>query len=444
MIKLIIDMNKVLLTLLLLVSTTACCFAQMVAEDASGQSSVIFKASSVDFNFSDAQLSANWNNFRKLSIEVPQRWIWGLSASAKNKDGTGGIFKGTKIVPDSKLSGFIGIRSVTDKSSFQIQEEIYALYQRKDYKHFQSNLRYKPAVTDIIRSSNITQQDKKDISSQLTLSGDFTKDINVVDKLISAGKLDKPTLEAIKDTLQARETTNSVLLPIYADVTKRAKKLNDELTTYQNHTKTKVWTWYLHGGLNANTLDLYNPLATGTLESRFDTVKFRGGFVDLGANYDVGGRWTLGASVGYEHFNNIDSLTSTDYSLKTSTTSGNEQLSSSKNYTAYPGPYIVYDRANIKTDILYWAKISKDYRLVWNVLYTRWVFPIMDGRINRVVNSGTALNFYKASGKFAGGVYLQSNDTFDTTHSGDPFTSRLAFGIVAKFSFDSIVDRNFN
>ncbi len=69
------------------------------------------------------------------------------------------------------------------------------------------------------------------------------------------------------------------------------------------------------------------------------------------------------------------------------------------------------------------------------------MLPVEESRIRPVINVGTSINFYKAAGKFVGGVYLQSNDVFNRMDSKDNFGSRLAFGVVVKYSFESIFDR---
>jgi hypothetical protein len=194
--------------------------------------------------------------------------------------------------------------------------------------------------------------------------------------------------------------------------------------------------------MNASNYILYNQPSFTPFSSRFDTAQYRGGFIDLGLNYDFGPNWVIGAGVGYEKSNTFDSLSKSDYAERTSETNGQQQFTSEKKYTAFSGQYKSYDRATIKTDILYFGKISNEFRFVWNLIYTRWYLPINQKDIKGIGNIGTGFNFYKENGKFAGGIYLEETDLFNNlSDDNSSFFRRLTFGITTKFSFSSIFDR---
>ncbi len=221
------------------------------------------------------------------------------------------------------------------------------------------------------------------------------------------------------------------------------KALRRQIETNRNTTHTRSLTTYINIGLNADNFRLYKNENSTTLSQRFERTNFRGGFANIGLNYEYAPRWIFGIALGYERYNNLDSLVYTNYTLTNTTTVNNSQLQTEAKFSAYQGTYIAYNRANIKTDVLYFARVSEDYRLVWNALYTRLVLPLQEKQINKVFQAGTAVNFYKSEGKFAGGLYLQSNDVFNSLHSTDKFHERLSFGIVAKYTFSSIMARDF-
>ncbi|QNK64344.1 hypothetical protein H7F33_07635 [Pedobacter sp. PAMC26386] len=221
------------------------------------------------------------------------------------------------------------------------------------------------------------------------------------------------------------------------------RELNRQIQENRNTRHTQSLTTYINAGMNADNFRLYNADNATSLSKRFEKVSFRGGFIDLGLNYEYAPRWIFGVSLGYERYNNLDSLSNTNYTLTNTTALNNSQLVTESKINAYQGAYIAYNRTNIKTDALYFGRVSEDYRLVWNTLYTRIILPLQEQQINKVFQAGTAINFYKSEGKFAGGLYLQSNDVFNSLHSTDKFHERLSFGIAAKYTFGSIMSRDF-
>lgn len=438
-------MKKSILTTLIFLGIGQASFAQIAAEDATGQSTIVNKNSSIAFNITDAVLTANWNNFKKLAIERQDQFLWGLTANVKNNTGLGDLLKAGKITPESKFGGFIGWRQSLAKKRFALLDDIYRL--NNIAKKYNQVTRYDEMVSKIIENCFADTAQQSKLKGTIDRLGATAKSIkNLLDAM------DKYPWDAtqkaceliVRDSLIQRQLEIAKLQPAFDDYVQNSIKDQNDLNEDGKTHKNQSITYFLNGGLNSNSLNFYNSTGTGaSLASRFDTVKFHGAFVDLGINYDYGASWTFGISFGAEHFNNIDSLSSTDYTLKTTISQGNDQLISQNKYTAYAGSYVSYDRANLKTDALYWATVSDDYRLVWDVLYTRLMFPLKDSRINRSMNAGTAINFYKKTGKFAAGFYFQSNDVFNGMNSSDNFGKRLSFGIVAKYSFDSIVDRAF-
>lgn len=356
-------MKTLYLLLLLCVVLSGGAGAQIIAEDARGESAIITKNSNVSFNLNEAALAASWNNFRKLAIEKPSQIIWGLSASGNNREGIADLFNGGKLTPQSKVGIFIGLRK-------SYQTTVLELLKR-------------------IREIEDANPDKNETA------------INAI------------------------------------------KLLNRQIEENRSTRHTQSLTTYINAGLNADNFRLYQPEDAPSLSKRFEKVNFRGGFVDIGLNYEYAPRWVFGIALGYERYNNLDSLTLTSYTLKNTTIVNNSELSTESKINAYQGGYMAYNRVNIKTDALYYGRVSSDYRLVWNTLFTRIILPLQEKEINKVFQAGTAINFYKSEGKFAGGLYLQSNDVFNSLHSTDQFHERLSFGIVAKYSFSSIMSRDF-
>lgn len=275
--------------------------------------------------------------------------------------------------------------------------------------------------------------------SDLFSGGHFTPRSNLRGFIGLRKSFQESTFEMLKRIRQIQESKDFPNAEAIAAV----KSLNEKIRNVRAVSSTKALTTYVDFGLNADRFKSYAETEGTSLASRFGNVNFRGGFVSLGANYEYGRRWTFGLSAGYERFNNLDSLALTEFKLSSVIQQGNEQLSRETKYQAYRGDYFSYNRATIKSDVLYFARVNDDYRLVWNTLYTRWLLPFGEDRVRMAIRSGTAINFYKSEGKFAGGVYLQSDDTFNHMDAVDKFHERLSFGITARYTFGSILSRDF-
>ena len=435
-----------LITILICLVAGQAVHAQIAAEDASGQTTIVTRNSSAAISIGDAALSVNWNNFRRLAVEHRNQVLWGLDASVRNTGGMNDLFNGGKITPESRFGGFIGWRHNLVSGRFEVLADMDRLKKSDVPKKYLEANRYQEMVARIIKNCSPDTVNQKRISSFIRQISQNAPDIRQLTDAIGAFKWwdekDMSCVQTIRDSLTHRQNLISQLQKQYNDYQTQLQYDQNALIESGKAHKNQAITFYINGGLNANSLNFYDTVGT-PLANRFSTVNFQGAFADAGINYDLGARWTFGLSAGIEHFNNIDSLGSTDYTLKSTLTQGTDQLITKDKITAYSGSYVVYDRANIRTDALYWGKVSDDYELVWNVLYTRFMLPLKEQRINSSINAGSAINFYKTGRKFAGGFYVQSNDVFNNMQSTDNWTRRLSFRVIAKYSFDSIVSRLF-
>jgi hypothetical protein len=422
--------------------------AQMTVEDAKGETSILFKPSNIGLNIGEASISAGWNNFRKQAFVKPQTVLWGLNINSKNKEGLASLLDEGHLEPDSKLQIFFGIQRAGSRREFLLSKQVYDLENAGIVQEYKYVSAYQKPALNLINESNLSSLQKKLIRD--TLKFVFAKNMDIRSELdllyvIKKGYDDKAeiarTFQLVIDFLAKRKDVLSGMQKNLEENFAKIDSLNEEFSSYRKTHKAKSAIFYIRGGLSANTLTLYDSTSTGGLINRFDTAEFRGAFVDLGINYDVGKRWSFGFTGGYEKYNNIDSLESSSYSLRTSTTQGSQQLSAETKYTAYPGTYISYDRISFKTDAYYFGALNDQYRFVWNTIYSRIILPVNEERIEGIIELGSGINFYKSRGKFVGGTYLQINDVTNNMQSENGFFKRLAFGLVAKFTFTSIVDR---
>ncbi len=436
-------------TMLLALFLSTSAQAQITSQDADGQSSILYQGSNINFDLGKAALSATWNNYRKSALDSPHILIWGLSASSKNKDGLSELFNQGKLTTLSRLDGFIGLRINGTKQELALNNRITALYRSAAIRDYIAALNYPTALPGWVNTSDAADRvELRDtLKAMMKHSAGFDKDLASLTELEARFKTaGRPAaaaaIQVVADSLTARQKKIAALQTDFLAAQHQIVSLNAELTEYRSNHVSHSWTIYLNGGWNANKFNFYSGDTTRpSLSARFDTVKFWGGFIDLGVNYDFGAHWTFGASIGYERYNNLDSFSTNDFDLETVSTVNNQELIQDTKYSAYTGHYVAYNRYNLKTDALYFGKVNDDYRYVWNVLYTRLIAPFGTSAIRSIWNAGSCITFYKSSGKFSGGIYVQSTDVFDHMGAGNSFGSRLSFGVVAKYSFQSIVDR---
>jgi hypothetical protein len=441
-------MKRWFLTACIAICSSSFTYSQMVVEDAKGQSSILYRNSNISLNLTEASLSTAINNFRKIHIaKKPTQLLWQLSATGKNEEGLAILWNEGNLKAAARIEGSLGVRFNGHKKEYRIYEQIDKLTNdsiQADYFSAITNIIYsditltyaqKKTIIDTLKyiSENQNYELYKVISDLKALSNSYTAN-DPAELKLAVNNIIKNLKNRITNINKIEDSVNNVLGNIMY--------LNEQLDEFRKSHAKRIFTVFLNFGMNASNYILYNQPSFTPFSSRFDTAQYRGGFIDLGLNYDFGPNWVIGAGVGYEKSNTFDSLSKSDYAERTSETNGQQQFTSEKKYTAFSGQYKSYDRATIKTDILYFGKISNEFRFVWNLIYTRWYLPINQKDIKGIGNIGTGFNFYKENGNFAGGIYLEETDLFNNlSDDNSSFFRRLTFGITTKFSFSSIFDR---
>lgn len=444
-----------IITCTILVLSTNISDAQIYTQDAEGKTSIIAPGSSINLDAKKEALSINWNNWHSLAIDKKPMPLWGIAAYGANEEGFANILSEGNFVPTTRLNAFFGIRKhlVSDRSShFEAEEkrilEELAPYQVKILVYGD----YKKIGLDIINGST-----SLDSSQKYRYRKEFRAIINTSDyrledyigALAEASK--KAREENPKDSVKAdlfdeiakkiKENSSQLALftSEYISKTKELDKLLEQKKQYRDSTYDKNILFYINGGINSSVFRLYNNTLPGTLKDQVVKTPYTNGFIEAGVNFDIGARWLIGATFGYEKFTTFDSLDNSDVVLRTTTTNGNQSLIEDKKYTVYTGDFFKYDRLNIKFDALYFGKISNSSRYAWNVLYGRFFTPFGEKKPKGIFNLGTAFNFHKKDGKFLGGIYCEAIDVSNNMGADTDFAQRINIGIVATFSFGSII-----
>ncbi|MDF7821162.1 hypothetical protein P1X15_26300 [Runella sp. MFBS21] len=460
--------------------------AQLLSADSEGQSTILFDANAINVDVAKTSISININNFQSQNIAKQHQFLWGVSASGENNEGLANLLSEGKFLPSAKIRAFTGLIIRFPSSDFKVERRIKELENSKIIRLFDSLNN----VTNIVKIESKKLMGMVHISKIPELRAGLNK---ATDLQSLKGAL--ANLENFKDTIREwKQSTSSVpidtvinnaiylvdsiITHIKSNIKKFSEKYDCDVTIEQcyndiqgligtiteEETQLKKTTIgnriapYLSFGLNGSQIKLYDENVTGALAKRFVKTPFSGAFIDLGVNLDLGPRSLFGFSFGFEQTATLDSLSKTEYMIRTTETVNNQQLISEKKETGYAGNYQTYTRYNVRFDALHFFRIGKEGNLAWNLPYARWLISDKKDAAVNLVNIGTALNFYKEKGKFAGGIYFEFGDVTDEQYKyqiriaktvsakealADTKTSiweRLTFGVVAKFAFQTIIN----
>jgi len=171
-----------------------------------------------------------------------------------------------------------------------------------------------------------------------------------------------------------------------------------------------------------------------TSDTRFvDTVHTRPK-IEVGASLRWGGRLYLGLLLGNSKETNHSSLRKSVYKyvFNDPTLPGLQQT---RDITAYSGNYGKYSNTYLNFDAVY--LIPSDSIYISPAIYFRYNKSSNENLRSDNSVLGTSLNFINIeSGKFFGGVYLQTNDIF--RNNSTAFNKTIQFGLIARFSFTTI------
>jgi len=194
--------------------------------------------------------------------------------------------------------------------------------------------------------------------------------------------------------------------------------------------------FYLKGTLQSSQFKFDKGNTFTTIKSRFVDTIHVGGKLELGLSSRFGGHFLWGAILGNSRENNQSTLTKSVYKYSTTdpTLPGLQQT---KDITAYSGTYGKYSNRYLYSDLMYFCLLKDSIHYLCPAIYFR-----RNSSDNESLNEsntvlGVSLNFIRVeSGKFLGGVYLQDSDLSNKQNRS--MGKRIQFGLIAKFTFDSI------
>lgn len=154
----------------------------------------------------------------------------------------------------------------------------------------------------------------------------------------------------------------------------------------------------------------------------------------------------LGFLFRSERTNNTELLQSTKYNLATSFTRGDQTAKTTEDIEAYKeAEYGEFTFRSIYIDLMRYIPLWKDSAVIAMNVYYRHRNSSNETFYPTYSDIGITTAFFKSTGKFAGGIYLELPDINEKIASRDPlyetrpWSKRMNFGVYAKLSFTSFL-----
>lgn len=445
------------LMLLICCGTGFAAAAQYVTQSAEGKGTVILPlaGTSVGFDIGKTEIAVGANNYAHATQTNNSRpfhnWFVGANLAAKNSAGTGNLFKNGEIIPEGNFLGFLGFSvnnnqqvldnwkasriSVIQASQRAIKNQLLSSY-RDDVLNFIRVAGNEIADT-ALRSNTVNDLTKKISSTSDGLS------LNAQIKAIQATKATdlKDFVTEFSDLLTPRKAAYTKALA-ETDASKKVEAYFREFAKKQT-----VWrvTPFLFGGIEARNFSLYKGLGTTSLASSFVDTLYRGGQFGLGLNVQVNTFW-LGVTYAYMDGDNFSTLSSREYTLRTTDNLNNQALIAEKKITGYSGTYSKVKRNELNVDLMKEFNFNDTSRIITDLYYRGSLYSRNTDYLKDYSNLGLGIYFLGAKAKFLGGLYVEVPDLNNNIEKAKPSTEqnlrgpfkRLTFGVVTKFAITSI------
>jgi len=415
--------------------------AQGVTKNAEGESTILLGGSSIGLDVGKTQLSFGINNLQQSIGEKPT-FIGGGFVTGANKEGISNLFSKGDFVPDASINAFAGISfsNGTNDKLEKIEKE-RAIELAKWDNNFLEIYRLLMSIELKKLPDGLNEEREKLLIILLTVT-----EISTFSKAV--GEIKSEDLET-KKTLKEIDVIHKSLVETYESKRKIIENKYEKATEEAEPKGYIQCLFFSYGGFNGSEFKRFVGYNSVDLNESFVDQSFRGGRVGLGTNIKIY-NFSLGFNYGYIKTNNFTILTKKDYSLKSSITENGQTLSEEKKITAYSGEYGTVEFNELNADIIYSLKLDPEAKN--HVLINPYIRSQLMSRKSSILpnstNLGCGFYFFKNDGLFLGGFYTELQDVNNNYERAKPEADqnlrepieRLTFGIVAKFSFNSILN----
>lgn len=431
--------------LLLLISTSLISvhsFAQVLVQDAQGKTSIMYHGDAVNFDLTQTRATFVINSFgNEYKKNKNRKTFWGGQASANSKNGIAGLVSSTNIVPEGNLNLTFGITETTDGSRIDAIEKMeYSAEKAGELaKRFQTNLEALGKSDPIIKKNNDLQKKIDEVIA----STEYEKLAIDIRKLIETNKVESKNIEVLATSIEALIKSHLAQISV----------LTDDVNAHWDQIQRSWWKrrslFYVTTGLTASEfIHIFDPNNLD-FDKRFKKTNYQSPKIGIGYNLQVGGTDMYGVNLVLQKSNTFSQLESADYTFSSSNTLNTGKLDSKQVFTAYSGNYYTYWQVPISVDWVHFFRGITDERSVLALnVYLRHQFT-SDGKYrftnHDITNLGVGSYFFKDNGILLGGIYLEFQDLANNIESRKeipklkPFYNRLNFGIITKFSLNSII-----
>ncbi|WP_299121980.1 hypothetical protein [uncultured Tenacibaculum sp.] len=438
-------MKKELLILAFFAFPLTSLFSQGITKSADGESTILFRGSSITADLGETELNLSFNNLQK-SLGKENLLVYGGSLKGQNKSGLAGLFNKGDFVPSSNLNGFIGWSTSNGipnayQKSYTEKLAIYEKFFEKSDKELHE------AFNNIINLETKELNDKGKLKQEL---------YDIFDNITFGQFINK--LENLdKDNEDEKRVINKIIFKckiLYKNWKHEISNYEAEIKRIEeniNNTSYKQFSIFLFGGINSLSFKRYLGTNLDALNKSFQSTFFRGGEIGLGANFQYK-NWMFGTSYAYSKTNNFNLLTKKEYTIKTisNQSTGNSTLTEEKKITAYSGTYGEVEVNEFNIDVIYRAPLDKkeEKHILINPYLKSQLLSRNEQILPNVLDIGCGFYFYDNTGKFLAGFYVELPDVENNYEKVKPVENqnlrdpikRLSLGIVTKMSLSSVLN----
>jgi hypothetical protein len=436
--------------------------AQFLNQSADGKSTIPLPLAGLGLgiDIGKAEIDIGLNNYGKVlrNPDNNNNLFVGLNLAVKNSSGLGNLFSSGDIVPSGDFLGFLGYTFSNNaemlrkwkKSAFVTDNDYYENFvKKKIFNAYLSEIGDAlRASLDKIKDNELAARVSSTITEKIKGKGDYT----AVKTALASAKTELVKDDELKDfwsrfnelVAEARIKAQGAYNNIFTAERKKQLMLD------YNATIRSISPWrispFLIGGISARSFSLFTKVDPVNLANSFKDTLYRGGTFGVGINAQFRNIW-LGITYSYLNGDNFSQLTSKEYTLRTTDTTGNQTLSREKKTTAYSGKYAKVETNQLNADLVWDVKINDSSRLLVNGYLRNSMYSRDTAYIKNFTNIGLGLYFLGKKSKFLGGIYIELPDVNNNVVKAKPIVDRdiqsplkkLTFGIVTKISLSSIL-----
>ncbi|MEL6560105.1 MAG: hypothetical protein AAFQ94_18085 [Bacteroidota bacterium] len=448
---------KRLLTLLIIFSGIIESISAQDVKAGKDESTILLDNSNIGFDPGETSITFKYNNLG-LSKTKKKNWLWAINAEGKNNEGLASIFSSSQIVPSSEFSLFAGY-------SWSNSDKIDRVYLTADDDILNQVLAMQDKLVESVYGSvrNVMAQERgrnfescKALNEKFpavdlnTISKDDTEKLpfaklkNGLEKIIKNSENTREVVRIARDMLN-RAFVNNADWKKFVELNQASLSAIDDADDEVADLDLKYWrtSIFIHYGNSSTKYNTFLGWDSTNLDNSFKANTFRGINFGLGINHDIASKWLLGFEYTYEETNNLNTLTSAEYTVRTNNVAANMTGSTELKKTAYPDRFKEVFVHNYDFDVIQRIPVGEKYLLLLDY-YARINRSTNEERLVSTTDIGISSSFFNGEkGNFIGGIYFEVPDFNENVERKKPIEDRelnplyrrVTFGIYTKFSF---------